>query len=158
MAVRTSATTLLRISAGVPATFDNAGYVALTFTTIGEITNLGDFGREFNLVTHNPIATRGTQKLKGAFNEGSLVIQLGLDTDDAGQILIKAAAASDNLYSFLITMPTLPATQADKYYFQGLTMSFKVGLNDVNSVSSGTANIELITSSTGVGVVETLGT
>jgi len=158
MAVRTSATTVLSISAGVPATFDAAGYAALAFTVVGEITNLGEFGREFNLVTHNPVATRGTQKLKGAFNEGALALQLGLDTDDAGQILLKAAALSDSLYAFRIAMPTTPSTQADKYFFQGLTMGFKVGLNDVNSVSAATANIEITTSSTGVGVVEVLGT
>ena len=35
-------------------------------------------------------------------------------------------------------------------------MGFKVGLNDVNSVSSATANIEITTSSTGVGIVESL--
>lgn len=151
MTVRTSATTTLKISAGVPATFDNAGYAALSYTTVGEITNLGDFGREFNLVTHNPVATRGTQKLKGAFNEGAIALQLGLDTDDAGQILMKAAALSDSLYAFKIT-----TANGDIYYFQGLTMGFKVGLNDVNSVTSATANIEITTSSTGVGIVETL--
>lgn len=151
MTVKSTATTTLKISAGVPATFDAAGYAALSYTAVGEITNFGEFGREFNLVTHNPIATRGTQKLKGSFNEGQLALQLGLDTDDAGQILMKAAALSDSLYAFLIT-----TANGDKYYFQGLTMGFKVGLNDVNSVSSATANIEITTSSTGVGIVESL--
>jgi hypothetical protein len=151
MTVRTSATTTLAISAGVPATFNNAGYVALSYTAVGEVTNFGEFGREFTLVTHNPVASRGTQKLKGAFNEGSIALQLGLDTDDAGQILMKAASASDSLYAFRIT-----TANGDIYYFQGLTMGFKVGLNDVNSVTSATATIEITTSSTGVGIVETL--
>ena len=151
MTVRTTATTTLKISAGVPATFDSAGYAALSYTSVGEVTNFGEFGREFDLVTHNPVASRGTQKLKGAFNEGAIALQIGLDTDDAGQILMKAASLSDSLYAFLIT-----TANGDKYYFQGLTMGFKVGLNDVNSVSSATANIEITTSSTGVGIVEVL--
>lgn len=151
MTVRTTATTTLKISAGVPATFDSAGYAALSYTSVGEVTNIGEFGREFDLVTHNPVASRGTQKLKGAFNEGAIALQLGLDTDDAGQILMKAASLSDSLYAFLIT-----TANGDKYYFQGLTMSFKVGLNDVNSLTSATANIEITTSSTGVGIVEVL--
>ena len=113
MTVKSTATTTLKISAGVPATFDAAGYAALSYTAVGEITNFGEFGREFNLVTHNPIATRGTQKLKGSFNEGQLALQLGLDTDDAGQILMKAAALSDSLYAFLIT-----TANGDKYYFR----------------------------------------
>lgn len=151
MTVHSTAATSLKISAGVPATFDAAGYAALSYTTVGEVTNFGEFGREFQLVTHNPVATRGTQKLKGAFNEGAIALQLGLDTDDAGQILMKAAALSDSLYAFLITSPN-----GDKYYFQGLTMGFKVGANDVNSITSATANIEITTSSTGVGIVEVL--
>jgi hypothetical protein len=151
MTVRTSATTLISISAGVPATFNSAGYAALTFTAVGEVTNAGEFGREFTLVTHNPLYTRGTQKLKGAFNEGSITLQLGLDTDDAGQVIMKAATLSDSLYAFKVTMPS-----GDVYYFQGLTMSFKVGISDVNSVTAATAQIELTTSSTGVGVVEVL--
>lgn len=154
MTVKTTATTTLKISAGVPATFDAAGYAALTYTTVGEITNFGEFGREFQLTTHNPVATRGTQKLKGSFNEGAIQLQLGLDTDDAGQVLLKAAALSDSLYAFIITTSVGPL---DKYYFQGLTMGFKIGLNDVNSVTSATANIEITTSSTGVGIVEVLG-
>lgn len=151
MTVRTSATTTLKISAGTPSTFDAAGYAALSFTTVGEITNFGEFGREFTLATHNPVSTRGTQKLKGSFNEGTIALQLGLDTDDAGQILMKAAALSDSLYAFKIT-----TANGDVYYFQGLTMSFKVGLNDVNSITSASSNIEITTSSTGVGIVEVL--
>ena len=151
MTVRTSATTTFKISAGVPATFDVAGYAALSYTTVGEVTNLGEFNREFQLTTHNPIDTRGTQKFKGSFNEGTMALQLGLDTDNAGQILMKAAALSDSLYAFKIT-----TANGDVYYFQGLTMSFKVGINDVNSITSASSNIEITTSATGVGIVESL--
>lgn len=151
MTVRTSASSTLRISAGVPATFDSAGYAALSYTTIGEVTNMGELGRDFQLVTHNPIATRGTQKFKGSFNEGTMSLQLGLDTDDAGQIIAKAASLSDNAYAFKLT-----TANGDVYYFQALTMNFKVGVNDVNSITSATINLEITTSNTGVGIVEVL--
>lgn len=151
MTVRTSATATLSISAGTPATFDAAGYAALSYTAIGEITNFGEFGREFTLVSHNPVSSRGTQKLKGAYNEGAMDVKLGLDTDDAGQILAKAAALSDNKYAF-----KLQTAIGDVYYFQALTMSFKVGVNDVNSVTAASMKLELTTSTTGVGIVEVL--
>ena len=86
MTVRTSAGTTIAISASTPATFDEAGYLALSFTTIGEVTNLGEFGREYALVTHNPVGSRGTVKKKGSFNEGTMSMTLGLDTDDAGNV------------------------------------------------------------------------
>ena len=149
MAVTTSAGTLLKVTASAPATFNEAGYEALSYTTVGEITNYGELGREFELVTHNPVATRGTQKFKGSFNEGSMQLQIGLDNADGGQTLMQAASLSDTPYSFELTLPT-----GHKKYFQGLVMNWKVGVNDVNSITSATANIEITTSSTGVGIVD----
>ena len=151
MTVRTSAGTTIAISASTPATFDEAGYLALSFTTIGEVTNLGEFGREYALVTHNPVGSRGTVKKKGSFNEGTMSMTLGLDTDDAGQILAKAAALSDSDYSFKVTTQNL-----DDYYFQAQVMSFKVGVGSVDQITTASITLELTTSSTGVGIVEDL--
>lgn len=151
MSVKTSAGTTLKISASTPATFDSAGYAALSYTTVGEITNVGEFGRVYNLVTHNPVASRGTVKKKGSFNDGQLALMLGLDTDDAGQILMKAAALSDSDYSFLVT-----DQKGDKYYFQAQVMGWKVNIGTVDQISSAAANLEVTTSSAGVGIVEVL--
>ncbi len=151
MTVRTSAGTTIKISASNPATFNQAGYEALSFTTIGEVTDLGEFGREFALVTHNPVGSRGTVKKKGSFNEGSMTLQLGLDTDDAGQILAKAAALSDNDYSFKVTTQS-----GDVYYFQAQVMSFKVGAGSVDQITAATIQLEITTSTAGVGIVEVL--
>lgn len=151
MTVATSAGTTLKVSASAPATFDAAGYAALSYTTVGEITDLGEFGREYALVTHNPVGSRGTKKFKGSYNEGTMNLQLGLDTDDAGQIVMKTASGSDSLYSFTVT-----TQNGDKYYFQAMVMSWKVGVGSVDSITTAAATLELTTSSTGVGVVESL--
>ena len=151
MTVRTSAGTTLKISANAPATFNVAGYSALTYTAVGEITDLGEFGREFTLVTHNPVGSRGTQKFKGSFNEGTMNLSLGLDTDDAGQVLMKAASLADTAYSFEVT-----TQNGDTYYFQAMVMSFKVGVGSVDSITTATCTLELTTSAGGVGIVEDL--
>jgi hypothetical protein len=151
MTVATSAGTTLAVSASTPATFNVAGYSALSFTNVGEITDLGEFGREYALVTHNPVGSRGTQKFKGSFNEGTMTLSLGLDTDDAGQIVMKAGALSDSNYSFEVT-----TQNGDIYYFQAKVMSWKVGVGGVDSITTATCTLELTTSSTGVGVVEDL--
>jgi hypothetical protein len=121
------------------------------FSAIGEVTDLGEFGREYALVTHNPIANRGTVKRKGSFNEGSIDLKLGLDTDDAGQILAKAASLSDNDYSFKIT-----TQNGDVYYFQSQVMSFKVNVGSVDNITTASIKLELTTNSAGVGIVEVL--
>lgn len=156
MTVRTSAGTTLKVTSTAPATFDVSGYNAL-FTaspvpaTVGEITDLGEFGREFALVTHNPVGTRGTQKFKGSFNEGTVSLSLGLDTDDAGQIVMKAASLSDNNFSFMVTTQS-----GDRYFFAAKVMSFKVGVGSVDSITTATSTLELTTNAAGVGIVESL--
>jgi len=152
MAVRTSAGTTIGISSAAPATFNSAGYTALTFTNIGEVTDLGEFGREYALVTHNPVANRSTVKRKGSYNEGAITLALGLDTDDAGQILLRTASLSDSDYYFQITLQN-----GDKYFFPAQVMSFKIGVGGVDTITAGTVTLEITSAGTaGVGVVESL--
>lgn len=151
--VATSAGSTLHVVASgtAPATYDASGYAALTWVAVGEITDLGEFGREYNLVTHNPINNRSTQKFKGSFNEGQISLQLGLQTDDAGQIILKAASISDLSFSFKVT-----TQNGDVYYFRAMTMSFKVGVGGVDQITSATCTLELTTNGAGVGIVEVL--
>lgn len=151
MTVTTTATSTLKVTASAPGTFDVAGYGALSFTNVGEITNLGEFGTEFALVTHSPIGSRTVQKYKGSKNVGTMSMTLGLDTDDAGQILLKAAAASDNDYSFEVT-----TQNGDKYYFQAKVMMFKVVLGGVDDISAANVTLELTGQSGGTDIVESL--
>ncbi len=156
MTVRTSAGTTLRVTASAPATFNSAGYTTLFSTSpvpalVGEVTDLGEFGREYALVTHMPVGNRGTQKFKGSFNEGTITWSLGLDTDDAGQIIMKAASISDNDYSFMVT-----TQNGDKYFFRAQIMSWKVGVGSVDSITTATATLEITTNAAGVGIVESL--
>jgi hypothetical protein len=151
MTVRTSAGSTIAISAAQPATFDQTGYEALTFTTIGEVTDLGEFGRDYALVTHNPIATRGTVKRKGSYNEGTMDMKLGLDNDDAGQIIAKAASESDNDHSIKVTLQ-----DGSDYYFQAQVMNFKVGVGSVDTITNASIKLELTTAAGGVGIVEVL--
>lgn len=148
MTVATSAGTILSVSAGIPATFNKAGYEALTFTAVGEITDLGEFGLENTLVTHNPIGTRVTQKFKGSQNMGSMALTLGLDNADAGQIIMNAANVSDADYSFKVEIQ-----DGTVYYFQAKVMMFKIGINNVDSITIATSTLELTTNSAGVGII-----
>lgn len=151
--IQSAAGASLRITASAPATFTVAGYAALAFTRIGEITDLGEFGREYNVITHNPIDTRATRKLKGSYNEGQMQLQLALKTDDPGQIIAKQASESDADYYFDLVLQN-----GSHYYFPAKVMSFKRGVGSVDNVVSATINLELTSSSTGIGVVEDLAT
>ena len=54
----TSAGTKLYVSASLPATYNSAGFGALTWTEVGEITDFGEWGKEYTVVNHNPVGTR----------------------------------------------------------------------------------------------------
>lgn len=148
MTVETTAGTTIAICLAAPATFNKAGYDALTWTNIGEVTDLGNFGRVYALVTHQPIATRGTKKIKGSFNEGTINLVYGLDEDDAGQTLVLTAVDDDGPASIRII------TQSGKIrYFQALVMSAPESRGTVDNVVSVNAQLELTTSDSGVGIV-----
>jgi hypothetical protein len=145
MTAKTSAGTTLGISAGHPATFNEAGFEGLSYTTIGEITSIdGNIGRVYNLVTHNPLATRATVKKKGSYNSGSATIPLAIDRDDAGQILAQTALNSDDNYSFVIE-----EQDGSFLYFQGIVLSFPVVYGGVDAITSGTITIEITSDDSG---------
>src|SRR5690606_42050250 len=58
MAAQTAAGTLISISAQRPATYDAAGYGALSYTPIGEIVDAGTHGRVYQVVTADRKSTR----------------------------------------------------------------------------------------------------
>jgi len=149
MAVQTVAGTKIGISAAQPATYNEAGYEALTFSNIGEITDGGSHGKTFAEVTHNPIDTRGTQKFKGSFNLGNKTLQLAIDDDDPGQVIVKAALESDNDYSFKVEYQ-----DGSIDYFQAKVMSFDKAATSVDSIRSATVTLGLTTTKTGVGIIE----
>ena len=149
MVATTSAGTTLGISATLPATFDASGFNAVTHTNIGEITDIGgNIGRIYNLVTHNPLASRATVKKKGSYNSGSITVQLALDEDDAGQTLARAALASDNNYSIKLT-----AQNGDIYYFEAIVMGFTINVGGVDTIKNATITLEITAQSDGDDIV-----
>jgi hypothetical protein len=149
--VHTSAGTTMSVSAAAPATFDAAGYAALAWTPIGEITDPGEFGRKFAVIKHTPVGTRGNKKFKGSFDEGQMNVKMALDNGDAGQQILKTARDNDNDYSFKVTLPG-----GDAYHFQAKVTEFQIGGMTVDAVTAATVGLELTTTNTGVGVVEVL--
>ena len=150
MSSQTSAGTLLKVSAVAPATYNAAGYAALAYTAVGEVTNLGEFGKKFNLVRHNPLATRGTVKKKGSYDDGQISVEMALDRSDAGQTLMRTARDSDANYFFEVTFQ-----DGTKSWFPAVVMGFVVGVGSVDDITSATADIE-ITNVNGVGIVESV--
>lgn len=149
MTAQTVAGTAIGISAALPATYNEAGYAALTFTKIGEITDGGSHGRTYAVVNHNPIDTRGTQKYKGSFNEGQKTIQLAVDPGDEGQLLVKTALDDDADYAFCVTYQ-----DGSKDYFLAKVTSWSKSTTTVDTMYSASVGLELTTAKDGTGIIE----
>jgi hypothetical protein len=137
-AFSTAAGTTIALSASQPATYNEAGYEALTFTPLGKVTDLGEIpSRVYELVELYFIASRGKAKSKGGYDLGSQTVVYAVDGEDAGQIMVDAASESDNAYSVKISHPV----EGD-IYAQALVMGGPISYGDVNTASTRSITLE----------------
>ena len=134
----TSAGTTIGIVSDSPSTYDPTGFEALTFELIGEVTDLGEFGREYSLVTHNPLGDRQTVKRKGSYNDGSIAMTVARVPSDAGQTLLQDALDSDDNYSFNVTLQ-----DGTELYFAAQVMSYTSNVGSVDQITTASVTIEI---------------
>ena len=131
--------TTYAISAGLPATYDAAGYAAttITYTTIGRVESFPEIGatREVNKFT--PISG-AVEYLKGTAEYGSGDMVLADMPTDVGQVIAKAAAASSAHYSMKITYP-----DGEVHYLDVLVSSWKLSQAQSGGVMKRTATISV---------------
>lgn len=136
--VRTSAGSKLLVNPSRPVTYDAAGFQALALVEVAEITDLGEFGREYAQVTHQPLGTRRTIKRKGSFNDGSITLPMARDASDAGQALLESALDSDDSFSYCVELQ-----DGSRYYFTAQCMSYKTNVGGVDSITGRSAQLEI---------------
>ena len=138
--VQTSAGTTFALSSEAPATYDETGYSALTYTEVGEVTNIPEYGGAYSLVTHEPLGERSVVKRKGTVNHGSVTLQIGKDINDAGQELLKTAYGEDEVYSFEITLQ-----DGTVQYTTGQVFSYTTNVGSSNQITGIGCQIEFDT-------------
>lgn len=129
----------LYVSSTLPASYTKAGYTALTWVLVGEVTNVGEYGREYDLIDHAPIDTRQIVQIKGNYREGSLALSFGSAPVDAGQVIINTASKSDNNYSFKVER-----TDGDIDAFTGKVTAYKPNVQG-GSILSISSNVSIQT-------------
>lgn len=134
MSTETVAGSVLSVSATLPATFDNAGYAALTWTAVGEMTDIGAVrGRAYNTSTHAPIGVPLQVSKKASYTLPNGEFTVGWDDADAGQVLIETAANSaSGVYAF-----KLAKAGGGVRYFTAQVMQFVENFGTVDNVVQG---------------------
>lgn len=134
----TSAGTVLSISSGSPATYDAVGFAALTWVEIGDVSDLGEFGRQYNLVTFNPLGDRRTVKRKGSYNDGTIAAQMARVPSDAGQTILTTAVDDDDSYAIKIVLQ-----DGTIFYTTAQIMSYTTNVGNVDQITAATVNLEI---------------
>lgn len=134
MTVNTAALSTLSIGTTTQAN-DQADYEADSYTEVGEVEDLGEFGDTAEEITFTAITDRRVRKFKGSFNAGTLSVTTGKDPSDAGQIAMLAAFASDDDYNFRVQLNDTPVggSTPTTLYFSGKVMAKP---NNVGTVSN----------------------
>lgn len=133
---QTTAGTILGVSLTLPATEDEAGYEALTLIPVGELTDIGQYGRLYEEVTSRPLAERRVRKYKGTYDEGSPSLTYDRVGGDAGQEALKSALALDTNAAFGVTHQ-----DGSIDYFSAKVMSLQNGGLSADSMYTGEVNL-----------------
>lgn len=125
----------------MPTTFDSnitTGYPALTFTTVGEVSSIGDFGPIYSTITFQNLTSRVVSKHKGSVDYGEFNVDAARDESDGGQALMDTALADDCEYAFKVDHndePCSGGSNATTEYFTGIvTRAQSTGLGGPDNV------------------------
>lgn len=113
MAFTTYIGAVIAASAAMPATVDGAGFAALTYTTVGKITEWGEVGDTAEDVAETTLLGR-TYHANGALDGGAVPFTILIDGADAGQTILKTKNNTNDEVSVKITDPDGQVT-----YFHG---------------------------------------
>lgn len=114
--------TIFQVSAELPAGINAGNYDALSWTTIGEVVDISEFGLAYNIVEHETVEKEYAKKVKSTYAYDDMQINCAMDEADAGQIIINTAHRANQSYAFrLINSGGL------RYHFTGFVTSNKTG-------------------------------
>ena len=141
MTVKTNIGVTVGVALGVPATYTESGYSAMTFEPCGSITDLGEIGGSAAVSSYDPMDTGIMQKLPGVIDYGSTTFEMAHDGDDAGQQDLADGFYGANKgleHSFSLT-----DSDGDTVWFTSRIFSRTKNYGATGDVISSSVNIEI---------------
>ena len=96
-----------------PDTLTQAEFEALTYVLVGGVGSHGETGSNTNILSYDTWDDEVMRKAKGMTDAGSPEIEVARDPDDAGQIVLNTAAATNFNYAFKIEGNDAPNDDVD---------------------------------------------
>ena len=135
MALQTSANCKFYIGTKAPAA-DLTEFQADTYTEVGSIEDLGEFGDAFNAITFTSLGDGRVRKLKGTKDAGDMTLVVAFDGDDEGQAALLAAAEDTTSvgYNCKVELNDRGATNPTTFYFRAQVMGARVAIGGADNV------------------------
>ena len=141
MAAQTAAGTVISIGSTGDLSSESS------WTEIGEVVSISEFGRTYAEVTHNPLGHRGTEKFKGSYNDGDITLQLAQDLSDAGQQALLDALDDDAAYNFQVLQNDAGSGDPTTHVFKARVMSFTHIVDGVDSIVGSSVTLGIVSGS-----------
>lgn len=113
---------------------DATGYASDTWTEIGQVEDIGEFGDKAEQIKWTALGDSRVRKLKGARDAGTVEVTCGFDATDAGQTALRTAADDDVGYNFKVALNNKLATNGSVFYFNALVNGSPMKMGNVNDV------------------------
>ena len=140
--VVSSVGTVVSVSNSSPATYNAAGFAALTWTACGELAELPSFGAEAALATHTPLATGIVAKRRGSLNYGSVALTMAVSDVDGGQTILQDAAEAAAGTDAQVAVKVL-LVNGEIQYFTAQVMSYKVNVGNADAITMAEVTLEI---------------
>ena len=137
MGVMTSTNAKIFVSTSAPATRDEAGYAALSYTEVREITSITPYGTMVSPVEFNTLSGGAKFTAKGQRDYGGVTGEYVYDSDDAGQNLVRADVLSST--SELSVKILLPDGHVS--YSAGPSLNGQRNIGSANNMINGNFDI-----------------
>ena len=110
----------LSVVSGSPATEDQSGYEALSFTEVGKVVSIGELGDTSEDIAFDLLKPGRRSHVNGVKDLGEVAVTVEYDRADGGLTILEAANNGNTTHSFVVT-----DTDGDDYYFQGLVANLR---------------------------------
>lgn len=140
--VVSSVGTVVSVSANSPATYDAAGFAALSWSACGELAELPAFGAEAALATHTPLATGIVAKRRGSLNYGSVALTMALSDADGGQTVLQDAAEAGAGLDAQVSVK-VELVNGEVQYFTAQVMSYRTNVGNADAITMAEVTLEI---------------
>lgn len=140
--VVSSVGTVVSVAANAPATYNTAGFAALTWSPCGELAELPAFGAEAALATHTPLATGIVAKRRGSLNYGSVALTMAMSDTDTGQTVLQDAAEAGAGQDAQVSVKVV-LVNGEIQYFTAQVMSYRTNVGNADAITMAEVTLEI---------------